>query len=202
MSLLIEANKISIDPGETKPGQIPLEQMSFGEVEFPRFLITQTTFNDKMAKIRALMTKTVSELRQGQARGDAGDDHGTYHSEIVWYAEQQQHQNVRFVSEIGEGLDNAVKIESYDWVRNQMIKSKILPTEKVTLTSKVKIQFGDDPSDTENIMIVAPLDGGTQPGWVSVSAPLAKAIEGKKTNEVATFKINNNTITIKVISLS
>lgn len=84
MTAVAETKRISIaHDGEAKPNQIPLEYMSFGKIEFPRFLVTQATFEAKMKKIRALMSKTKTSLKQGQPKGDSGDDHGTYHSEVT-----------------------------------------------------------------------------------------------------------------------
>jgi len=187
---------------EIRPDQPPAERMSFGNIDFPRFLVTEETFNAKMSRIHELIGGIREGLRQGTPRDDAGDTHGQYHNELAWYAEQQVQRNAKLIADLGEGLDRAVMASNYDAIRAEVMRSGGFPSERVILTSKVKIQYGGDPTDIEDVMIVAPLDGQSKAGWVSAFTPLAKAIEGKEPGEKVTLIVKERPpIEIKIISI-
>jgi transcription elongation GreA/GreB family factor len=184
-----------IEPGIT-------ETLTYGNVEFPKFLITRASRDIKLGKIKKIIDKAKKDLAEGTPSGDAGDTHGQFHNEIGWYKEQMIAGNLRLASEIGEGLDRAIVIQDYDELRCKLEAVGTRPGKRITISSKVLIQYGAETEDREHIMLVAPLDGGENNGWVSVESPLAKSIEDKFAGESGQFKINKQLITtINIISV-
>lgn len=59
------------------------EYVTYGGVEFPRYLVTRDTFVNKMAKVREIMQGVTEEMAKGTPSGDAGDTHGQYHNELA-----------------------------------------------------------------------------------------------------------------------
>lgn len=184
---------------ESKDEFFLVEYTVYGGIEFPRYLVLRETFEKKMKKVGEIMSSVNDEFAKGTPSEDAGDTHGQYHNEVAWYREQDLSQRTDLAKSIGKGLDRAVIIESYDDVREK-IRNKGLDSENVlTISSMVNIQYGNDPRDTEQIMLVAPLDGSNQLGFVSIETPLARAIEGKKRGDVAQFKAGDQIVKVKIL---
>lgn len=175
------------------------EYMVYGDIEFPKYLVTRETYIQKLEKVREMMDYVTKELAQGPASEDAGDTHGQYHNEIAWYREQDLTRRVDLARSIGRGLDMVTVIENYDQVRKILKEKEIYKENTVTLSSILNIQYNDDPDDTEEIILVAPMDGGAKKGFVSVETPLAKAIEGKSRGDTAEFKVKYDLIKIKIL---
>lgn len=177
---------------------IVTEYMTYGGVEFPRYLVTRDTFEKKIKKVKEIMGGVAEELSKGTPSGDAGDTHGQYHNELAWYREQDLSRRTDLARSLGKGLDRAVIIDDYNEVRKRVNEAEINPENRVTLSSIVNLQYGVDADDIEQIMLVAPLDGGIKRGSVSVETPMAKAIEGKKQGEVAEFRIETQVLKVKI----
>lgn len=183
-------------------GVVASERANYAGIVFPRYLITRTTFEEKMAKIRKIISQSKSKLAEGVSNVNAGDTHGQYHNELAWYREQEISAANRRAADLGEGLDQACIIEDYDEVRDRV--KKVLNTPQIdiaTLGTRVKVAYGEDSDDVEEILLVAPLDGGSKPGWVSVNAPLARAIEGKKIGEKCFMGDKKNQIALKILTI-
>lgn len=178
------------------------EYTTYGGVEFPRYLITRETFDQKMRKVRDMMQDMKEELAKGTPSGDAGDTHGQYHNELAWYREQDLSRRLDLAKSIDRGLDQVVIIENYNNVREGLRKVGIDPSEKVTLGSVVRIEFNGNPEDLEELAIVTTLDGGAKRGWTSIETPLATAIEGKRKGEKVAFKVRETITEVKIIEIS
>lgn len=178
---------------------IPAEYIIYGGLEFPKYLITRETFEKKIHIVQEMMGKIRVELADGTQSGDAGDSHGQYHNEIAWYKEQDLLRRSDLAKSIGTGLDRATIINNYDEIREIADNTDARTNGKITLSSIVTIQYNNDPNDCEQIVLVAPLDGGAKSGFVSVETPLAKAIEGKRSGDVVEFKVEGRPVSIKII---
>lgn len=183
-------------------GEVTVDQfVVYGGVEFPRFLITQQSFAAKLAKSSEISKYIRQERAKGTATEDAGDTHGQYHNEYEWYRNQDLELRANLAMSIGGNLDRATVVEDYSLVRRTLESIGARPSQTITLTSQVSIQYGNNHNDVELILLVAPLDGRTNPGWVSIETPLAKAIEERKEGEVLSMKAGGEVISIKIVSI-
>jgi len=179
-----------------------IEGMVYGGVELPRYLATREAYNKRMAKVREIMEAVKADLKEGTPSGDAGDTHGQYHNELAWYREQDIQRRSELASRIGVGLDKAVLAEDYDQIRSAIGEVGVNPTEMVTVGSKLVIEYNDDSDDKEEIMLVTPLDGTMNEGWVSIETPLAKAIEGASKGDRRQFKVRDHEVSVRIVKLS
>lgn len=180
------------------------QRISYAGVEFPQDLITRESLLKKQEKARRLGDRSASTLSTRDISADAGDRHGTYHNEAMWYAEQEAGRLSEMASSMHNSIRNPVIAESIGAIRENLEHLGMKPKEKVTLTSRVTLQYSDDPRDTEIITLVPPLDEEIEFGLTSVLAPIARAIEGKKKGEQVDFKANKQAreairVTIKEI---
>ena len=152
-----------------------------------------------MEKVREITQGVSEETAKGTPSGNAGDTHGQYRNELAWYREQDLSRRTDLAKSIGRGLERAVVIESYDYVRATVSQVREDSGEGITLSSVVEIQYGEDPDDMEQITLVSPLDGGSRRGYVSVETPLAMVIEGKKRVDSAEFKVDDRIVKVKIL---
>lgn len=184
-----------------KEGMEGFPVYSYGGISFPRYLVTRTTFENKMRKIQRIIAGTRAAMAEGTLDTDAGDTHGQYHNELAWYREQEASMKNRLASDLGEGLVDAFLVDNYQEVRVKLLEEGINPAEVITLSSEVVIQFGEDMEDIETITIVSKLDEGMRPGWVSIEAPIAQSISGAMVGETRRLVINKTASELKVLSI-
>ncbi len=177
---------------------VVVDWSTYGGLKFPTFLITKESYETRMSKYQSLLKENAESLSGGVDTSDAGDAHGMFHNELAWRKEQAVYGTAIRAKDIGGDLHKSLQVPDLSVLRKELEKLKVKPQEKVTLTSVVTIQFGNNKDDVESYHIVAPLDEGTYPNWISINAPIALAIEGKKNGDEAS--VNAETL-VKIVDL-
>ena len=179
-----------------------VDWLSYGGVNFPKYLITEESLAARLAKSGKIIEHIREELAKGTPGGDAGDAHGQYHNEVAWYREQDLERRSKLAHSIGGNLHLATIVDNYDVVRKILEQMGTRTDVVVTLSSRVSIQYNNDPKDIERVLLVSPLDGRTHSDWVSIETPLAKAIESKSAGQTVSFKTGDSLTTVKIVTTS
>ena len=135
-------------------------------------------------KIR-LNSLDISEYQSDDAYGDGWHDNFAFE-------EARKKENTLF-HELDEKLKGLNRIE----IVNKKIKSGI-----IGINSVVKIRFDND-NEIETFFITGSTTSGMENGIQSITlnSPLAKAICGKRVNEIFSYSVGSNTINGKIVDI-
>ncbi len=136
-----------------------------------------------LSEVRRLeLTAAVAEARShGDLRENAAYD----------AARQDQAMNERRIQEIEVLLQKAVIIDE-----NQA------STGFVRIGSTVKVQFGDDKTDTDAYTIVGAIEASPTNGRISNESPIGKALVGRRAGETTYFMSPGGQQKITVLEVS
>ena len=136
-------------------------------------------------KIR-LNSLDISEYQSDDAYGDGWHDNFAFE-------EARKKENTLFY-ELDEKLKGLNRIE----IVNEKIKSGI-----IGINSVVKIKFDND-DEIETFFITGSTTSGMENGIQSITlnSPLAKAICGKRVNEIFSYSVGSNTINGKIVDIN
>ena len=135
-------------------------------------------------KIR-LNSLDISEYQSDDAYGDGWHDNFAFE-------EARKKENTLF-HELDEKLNELNRIE----IVNEKIKSGI-----IGINSVVKIKFDND-DEIETFFITGSTTSGMENGIQSITlnSPLAKAICGKRVNDIFSYGVGSNTINGKIVDI-
>ena len=134
---------------------------------------------DNLKKV--VRPEVIEQIKEARAQGDLSEN-AEYHA-----AREKQAQVEARIKELEYLVENSTIIES---------GSK----DKVGIGSVVEIEYIDD-NEVEEYSIVGSTEADPFENKISNESPIAKAILGKKVNDVASVESPNGSYDIKVVSI-
>ena len=142
---------------------------------------------DKLKELEAKLNEVYLEKAEAYS-GAVGDG---WHDNFAF--EEARKKENKLLNELDEKLKGLNRIE----IVNEKIKSGI-----IGINSVVKIKFDND-DEIETFFITGSTTSGMENGIQSITlnSPLAKAICGKRVNDIFSYGVGSNTINGKIVDI-